>query len=72
MALQWTELSAARVGKVAIWLETRPDGPRGPILCTVDEAHTLIDGLHKAIDDRDRMRGEIDEIRTLTPDDFRG
>ena len=59
-------------GKVAVWLQTRPDGPRGPILCTVDEAHTLIDGLHKAIDDRDRMRGEIDEIRTLTPDDFRG
>lgn len=61
-----------KLGKVAIWLQASAEGQPGAILRTVEEADDLIDALHCAIDDRDRLRGDLDEIRDADPDDFRG
>jgi hypothetical protein len=72
---QWPRVEVGwdqTVGKVAIWLQPRPDGPRGPILLPAVKACEVIAALHQAIDDRDRMRGDIDAIREADPDDFRG
>ena len=60
------------VGKVAVWLQGNPNGPRGPILLPAVKACDLIGALHSAIDDRDRLRGDLDEIGDADPDDFRG
>ena len=72
---QWPRVEVGwdqAVGKVAVWLQSGPDGPRGPILLPAVKACDLIAALHSAIDDCDRLRGELDEIGDADPDDFRG
>jgi hypothetical protein len=53
-----------------IALQSRPDGPTAPIIIDVDTAHALLNALQRAIDDRDRLRGQIDEIHEADPDAF--
>jgi hypothetical protein len=57
---------------IALWIQSRPDGPTAPVVLTVDDAHTLLSALHAAIDDRDALRMQLDDIDDADPDDFRG
>jgi hypothetical protein len=55
---------------IALWIQARPGGLTAPIILSADDACTLMSALRLAIGDRDRLRGQLDEIRDAHPDDF--
>jgi hypothetical protein len=48
---------------------SRPDGPNAPVILDVDAAHVLLTALERAVDDRDLLRTQLDEIDGLPETD---
>jgi hypothetical protein len=69
---RWPRVSVCvdqTVHRPCVWFRQSPDGPPLPVLLHPAEAQNVIDALQVAIDDRDRLRGDLDEIEALPETD---